>query len=86
MDALEGVQERFLHDVFCFLAVVHDSEAGVVHGFIIEFIDPELRIAVTRFASIDDILVNIYICVFQNPDFSKKTLKNFKSYNFPKIN
>jgi hypothetical protein len=29
--------------------------------------------------------VNIYICVFQNPDFRQKTLKNFKSYNFPEI-
>jgi hypothetical protein len=86
MDAVEGLQKCFLHDVFRFHGVIYNSQAGIVHGFIIEFIDPELRIAVTGFAVIDDLLVNIYVCVFQNPDFSQKTRKNFKSYNFPKIN
>ena len=86
MEALEGLQEGFLHDIFRFLAVVYDSETGVVHGFIIEFIDFELRISVTGFAGIDDLLVNIDVGVFQNPDFRQMTLKNLKSYNFSKIN
>ena len=57
----EGIQEGFLHDVFRFCCIVYDPEAGVVHGFIIQFVDLELRFPVSCFAGIDQILVNILI-------------------------
>jgi len=86
MDSLEGLQEGFLHDVFRFHCIVYNSQTGVVHGFIIEFIDPELCIPVTCLAGIDDLLMNIYVSVLQNQDFRQKTRKDLKSYNFSKIN